>query len=138
MVQLAVLETAPKRSDTRERLLEAAERAVLAKGFFATSIEELIAEVGITKSGFFYHFKDKNELARGLMRRYLDADLELVDLLQGNDRGILHYILGLTSIANDCCGDCGLGCLGDSGDDHRSEPSDVYHVALKQTFPLLL
>ena len=37
---------------------------MLAKGFGATSIEEVIAEAGLTKSGFFYHFKDKNALAR--------------------------------------------------------------------------
>jgi AcrR family transcriptional regulator len=49
-----------KGGDTRERLLEAAEVSVLEKGFAATSIEELIAAVGITKNGFFYHFKDKN------------------------------------------------------------------------------
>ena len=47
---------------------------MLAKGFAATSIEELIAAAGITKSGFFYHFKDKGELAKGLMLRYLEHD----------------------------------------------------------------
>jgi AcrR family transcriptional regulator len=50
---------AQKPASTRERLLELAEQQVLQKGFAATSIEELIAGVGITKSGFFYHFKDK-------------------------------------------------------------------------------
>src|SRR5687768_8244363 len=58
---------ARKGSETRERLLEVAERAVLAKGFAATSIEELIAEVGITKSGFFYHFGDKSGLAKAML-----------------------------------------------------------------------
>lgn len=38
---------------TRERILEVAEASVLAKGFGARSIEEVIAEAGITKSGFF-------------------------------------------------------------------------------------
>ena len=57
-----------KGGDTRERILDAAEAAVLEKGFAATSIEELIAAVGITKSGFFYHFKDKGELAKALLR----------------------------------------------------------------------
>lgn len=68
-----------KGSDTRERLLMLAESAILEKGFAATSIEELIAGVGITKSGFFYHFKDKSELAKALMERYVatnDAVLE--------------------------------------------------------------
>jgi len=67
------------RGDTRERLLEVAEAAVLAKGFSATSIEELISAVGITKGGFFYHFKDKGELARALMLRYLDHDRQVLD-----------------------------------------------------------
>jgi TetR/AcrR family transcriptional repressor of nem operon len=54
---------------TRERLLDLAERAILEKGYAATSIEELIAAAGITKSGFFYHFREKSDLAKALMRR---------------------------------------------------------------------
>jgi TetR/AcrR family transcriptional repressor of nem operon len=54
---------------TRERLLDLAESAILEKGYAATSIEELIAAAGITKSGFFYHFREKSELAKALMRR---------------------------------------------------------------------
>ena len=61
-----------KGTDTRERILELAEAAVLEKGFAATSIDELIAGASITKSGFFYHFKDKSELAKALMQRYID------------------------------------------------------------------
>jgi AcrR family transcriptional regulator len=70
---------ARKGSDTRERLLDAAEAAVLDKGFAATSIEELIAAVGITKSGFFYHFKDKGVLAQALLERYLEREEVLLD-----------------------------------------------------------
>jgi TetR/AcrR family transcriptional repressor of nem operon len=65
--------------DTRERILDTAETAVLDKGFAATSIDELIAAVGITKSGFFYHFRDKGELARALLKRYIEREKELFD-----------------------------------------------------------
>ena len=68
-----------KGARTREMLLDAAERSVLEKGFGATSIEELIAEVGITKSGFFYHFKDKGQLAEDLLRRYIERENALFD-----------------------------------------------------------
>ena len=68
-----------KGSETRERLLALAEEAVLAKGFAATSIEELIAAAGLTKSGFFYHFKDKNALAKAMMLRYLARDKAILD-----------------------------------------------------------
>ena len=67
----------PRRGDTRERILDAAEAAVLDKGFAATSIDELIAAVGITKSGFFYHFHDKGELAKALLVRYVERENEL-------------------------------------------------------------
>lgn len=68
-----------KGDDTREQILSVAEAAVLAKGFAGTSIDEIIAAVGITKSGFFYHFKDKGELAKGMMLRYLEHDRQLLD-----------------------------------------------------------
>lgn len=66
---------------TRERLLAATERAVLDKGIVSTSIDELIAEVGITKSGFFYHFRDKQELALAVLERYVSLDQEQFDAL---------------------------------------------------------
>lgn len=65
------------RRDTRERILDAAESSVLEKGFAATSIEELIASVGITKSGFFYHFHDKGKLAEALLVRYIARENDL-------------------------------------------------------------
>jgi len=66
-------------TQTRERILDIAETAVLQKGFGATSIDELIAEAGLTKSGFFYHFKDKSVLAQALLQRYLDREEDILD-----------------------------------------------------------
>lgn len=93
-----------KGDDTRERILAVAEAAVLAKGFAGTSIEEIIAEVGITKSGFFYHFKDKGELAKGMMLRYLAQDRAVLDELfrRGDDlhSDPLHgFLVGLKLFA---------------------------------------
>lgn len=68
-----------KGAETRERIMGIAEASVLAKGFGATSIEEVIAEAGLTKSGFFYHFRDKNELAREMLRRYVETNNRLFD-----------------------------------------------------------
>jgi TetR/AcrR family transcriptional regulator, transcriptional repressor for nem operon len=93
-------ETARKGSDTRERILDVAEAAVLEKGFAATSIEELIAAVGITKSGFFYHFKDKNELAKTLLVRYVEREDVLFDDLfrradELNEDPLHGFLVGL-------------------------------------------
>lgn len=64
---------------TRERLLEIAENAIIAKGFSNTSIDEIIAEARLTKSGFFYHFKDKTELAQSLIERFIRNDKAMMD-----------------------------------------------------------
>jgi AcrR family transcriptional regulator len=82
-----MLEMSPRKgSATRDRILELAESAILEKGFAATSIEELIAAAGITKSGFFYHFKDKGELATALMERYIaHNDAILADIFRRAD-----------------------------------------------------
>jgi TetR/AcrR family transcriptional regulator, transcriptional repressor for nem operon len=93
-------ETPRKGSDTRERILDVAEAAILEKGFAATSIEELIAAVGITKSGFFYHFKDKNELARTLLVRYVEREDALFDDLfrradELNEDPLHGFLVGL-------------------------------------------
>ncbi len=89
-----------KGEETRARILDTAEAAVLAKGFGATSIDELIAEIGITKSGFFYHFRDKNELARALLERYIENDERIYDEIFGRahqlaDDPLQAFLLGL-------------------------------------------
>ena len=93
-----------KPASNRERLLELAEQLVLQKGFASTSIEELIAGVGITKSGFFYHFKDKNDLARELMQRYLDENARQLDDIfnraaELHDDPLASFLIGLKLFA---------------------------------------
>ena len=88
----------------RELILDIAEAGVLEKGFGATSIEEIIAEAGITKSGFFYHFRDKNELARALLQRYIDNEEALLDGIFERARDLhgdpLHsFLIGLKLLA---------------------------------------
>ncbi len=63
--------------DRREKILEVAEQLVLQKGFSGMSIEEVLEGAHITKGGFFYHFASRDDLARGLIKRYLDADQEI-------------------------------------------------------------
>lgn len=61
----------PARTATRERILAFAHDAIVAKGFDATSVEEISAAVEISRAGFFYHFPDKNALARALIERQI-------------------------------------------------------------------
>jgi TetR/AcrR family transcriptional repressor of nem operon len=93
-----------KGEQTRSKIMDIAEAAILAKGFDATSIEEIIEEAAITKSGFFYHFHDKNALAMALLRRYIDREEALFDGLFGraaelHDDPLHAFLIGLKLFA---------------------------------------
>jgi TetR/AcrR family transcriptional regulator, transcriptional repressor for nem operon len=103
-VQSTAARKRPKGAATRERIMEIAQASVLMKGFAATSIEEVIVEAGITKSGFFYHFRDKNELAREMLRRYVAENDEVFDDIFGRaselmDDPLQAFLLGLKLLA---------------------------------------
>ncbi len=90
--------------DTRTLILDIAEKAVLEKGFEATSIEEIAAAAEISRSGFFYHFRDKNALARAMLERYIANEDRLYDELFARARELhddpLHAMLiGLKLLA---------------------------------------
>ena len=70
-----------KGEETRKRIMDIAQEAVLAKGFDATSIDEIVAGAEITKSGFFYHFRDKNALARAMIQRHIETEDQIFDEL---------------------------------------------------------
>ena len=90
-------EARTKGERTRERILDVAYESIVQKGFAATSIEELVEAAGITKSGFFYHFRDKNDLARQLFERFLSEDEAIIDTLAQRARELsddpLHSLL---------------------------------------------
>jgi AcrR family transcriptional regulator len=98
-----------KGEQTRGRILDIAQDAVLHKGFAATSIDEIICEAGITKSGFFYHFRDKNDLAKALLQRYLDNEWTVFEGLfrQADDlsEDPLHGFLIFLKLFADVMGD---------------------------------
>ncbi|MEL6168879.1 MAG: TetR/AcrR family transcriptional regulator [Pseudomonadota bacterium] len=77
--------------------MDVAQEAVLAKGFEATSIDEIVADAGITRSGFFYHFKDKSALAREMIDRYADTSIAEIDAMVARARELtedpLHVLL---------------------------------------------
>lgn len=105
-------------NSSRERILATAQAIILEKGFSATSIDDIIQSAAITKGGFFYHFSDRNELARALVARYLDEDEEVFNgLFAQADRlseDPLHQLLIFLKLLADSMGEMEQthpGCL---------------------------
>ncbi len=59
--------TAPQ---SRTRLLEAGSTVIRAKGYTATTVDDICAEAGVTKGSFFHHFKSKEELVLGAVAHW--------------------------------------------------------------------
>ena len=61
--ELIVPLTAELPSNTKTNLLEAALAVVRAKGYSATTVDDICQAAGVSKGAFFHHFKSKEELA---------------------------------------------------------------------------
>lgn len=59
--------------DARSKLLDAALTVIRARGYSATSVDELCAAAGVTKGAFFHHFKIKDELAVAAANHWTDV-----------------------------------------------------------------
>lgn len=51
------------RQDARTKLLDAAIKVIREKGYSATRVDDICAAAGLTKGGFFHHFKGKEDFA---------------------------------------------------------------------------
>ena len=51
-----------RKQRTRQRILSAAARLFAAQGFTATTIEEVMLDCGLTRGGFYAHFRSKAQL----------------------------------------------------------------------------
>src|SRR5688572_19532104 len=76
-----------RKHDTRARILRSARKLFAAKGFAATSIDEIMQACALTRGGFYAHFRSKSELYRealgsvDLRARLRDSRTELAALL---------------------------------------------------------
>jgi TetR/AcrR family transcriptional repressor of nem operon len=57
-------------AETRTKLLEAARDVIRAKGYTATTVDDICAAAGVTKGAFFHHFESKERLGVAAVERF--------------------------------------------------------------------
>jgi AcrR family transcriptional regulator len=59
------------KQETRERIVKSARRLFNRKGFAQATIDEIMADAGLTRGGFYRHFSTKEELCADAIRQFL-------------------------------------------------------------------
>src|SRR2546421_6317082 len=62
-----------QRDQTRARLLDAAEKVFVDRGFHAASVEEVAEEAGYSKGAVYSNFENKDELFLAVLERRVDS-----------------------------------------------------------------
>jgi len=69
----------------RDRILDAAERLILARGVGQLSVESVATEAKVSKGGFFHHFATKDELLMAILDRLVERVNRELEALAAND-----------------------------------------------------
>jgi AcrR family transcriptional regulator len=76
-------------SATRQHILAVATEELLAHGYTGTSLSDLIRAAGVTKGGFYHHFRSKEALAVEVVRaRQAEWAAGVVQASAGHDRAV--------------------------------------------------
>ena len=70
---MARLTRAEQRDVTRTRLLDAAEKVFVDRGFHAASVDEVAEEAGYSKGAVYSNFENKDELFLAVLERRVDS-----------------------------------------------------------------
>ena len=99
------MKTAREDSPTKTRLLEAAERLMLAKGYAATTVEEICKTAKLTKGSFFHYFDSKDDLGKVLLERFCASAAQLHAACCGVERDprarVYNYIDATIKMSQD-------------------------------------
>ena len=124
---MAVEIRSAKAAATRDQILDAAARLIHLRGYYGTSLDDVLRESGVGKGNFYYYFRSKEDLGFAIIdrvvERFLERTLEpaFVDLTADpldQVRAFLDRLLEVQRQRN-CVGGCPMGNL-------ASELSDVH------------
>src|ERR1700685_4077990 len=82
---------------TRQQILDTAQRLFTEHGYDATSLQMIADEMGLTKAAVYYHFRAKSEILQATMRPGMEWVSLLLDeaaLLRGRRARIEHLVNG--------------------------------------------
>ncbi|QIS01023.1 TetR family transcriptional regulator [Nocardia brasiliensis] len=78
---------------TRDRILDALESLLLEKGMSHVTLENVAATAGVSKGGLLYHFKSKDALLAGLVRRLTERATQQLSSATERGQSVVEWYL---------------------------------------------
>ena len=63
-------------SETRRKLVDAGIDLMRARGYNATTVDDICTTAGVTKGGFFHYFKSKDEIAKAALTHFYEGKVK--------------------------------------------------------------
>ena len=64
--------TSSELPETKRKLVDAGVKLMRARGYSATTVDEICADAGVTKGGFFHYFKSKDDIAKAAVAHFFE------------------------------------------------------------------
>lgn len=105
--------------ETKRKLVDAGVKLMRARGYHATTVDDICADAGVTKGGFFHYFKSKDDIAHAAVTRFFEErrdnyeTAEFRKLADPLDRvfGRLDYVKEIYAPKNHVTKGCLIGVL---------------------------
>jgi TetR/AcrR family transcriptional repressor of nem operon len=91
--------------ETKRKLVDAGVKLMRTRGFNATTVDDICAEAGVTKGGFFHYFKSKQDIATAAVTRFQEGKVR--DFLNAPFRKLadpLDRVFGRLDFAKEAAG----------------------------------
>lgn len=88
---------AAQAEQTRQQILDTAQRLFIERGYIATSLQMIADELGLTKAAVYYHFRAKVDILHAAMEpgvRRMEALLDEADAMRSRRARIEHVVDG--------------------------------------------
>ncbi len=124
------------RKDTRERLIDAAYRLALRKGFDRTSVTELISEAGVQRGSLYHFFPGKGDLGLAVLERDRAAFMAMLDSTLSRPGDPAKMLKGFFNAAIKMHRDTGFvgGCLWGNTALEMSDTNPAYAKLVGEVF----
>jgi len=99
------MDRSPQFQDTRERILSVGESLILARGFSAVGLSEILSKAEVPKGSFYHYFRSKEGFGVALLERYFQGyDSRIAGLFgpgkTGGKEAVLAYFRQWREIQN--------------------------------------